>query len=417
MKKLLLLILFFLYFVVINAQTYKLDSTYHFSWNTASWHHNIKEVYTYTNNGTKETNVIRLTKNGSNWVNYYQYTKSYDANNDLILNLFQNWNTGNLVWDDTSKKTHNLDSNQNEIEYEETLYYNATWNPYKKRNASYTSQGIVEKTEQNYNASITAYENKDKFEYFYNASNQLIQLTQSRWIDYLNAWEHEEKINYSYTNNLVSQKNVTRFHIGNNAWNTHPITQYNYTYDVDNNRIDKTELLWNASTSQLRNYRQTLHTYSSNNRIETTRKEWHTATAIWNNKFRELTTYDSNNYKTEFILQTFDASITDWENYQKTTYFWALATAVTLQLKENELTNIVVYPNPTKSVINIELETFLIEKMNLIIFDNFGKKIQESTINVTGNTLQFSLENYKSGLYFLKLYTNTTSKIVKIIKL
>lgn len=79
--------------------------------------------------------------------------------------------------------------------------------------------------------------------------------------------------------------------------------------------------------------------------------------------------------------------------------------------KENE-TNIIIYPNPAKTIVNIETE--LNGKSNIYIIDIAGKFIKQTTIN---DSKYFSIDvsNLKSGVYFITIKQENFIAIKKII--
>lgn len=78
--------------------------------------------------------------------------------------------------------------------------------------------------------------------------------------------------------------------------------------------------------------------------------------------------------------------------------------AGSLSVDENAITkdDFKVYPNPSKNVFHIKTN----QKLNYIIYDVFGRTILKS------NKTSFDLNNYSSGVYFLK-NENITLKIIK----
>ena len=80
--------------LILNAQTHKKDSLYLYSWSNGlnNWDTTnfTKEIFTYANEGNKETKLLRLDGNGTTWTNFYQFDKMYDANNNLLKNNQQN---------------------------------------------------------------------------------------------------------------------------------------------------------------------------------------------------------------------------------------------------------------------------------------------------------------------------------------
>ncbi len=74
-----------------------------------------------------------------------------------------------------------------------------------------------------------------------------------------------------------------------------------------------------------------------------------------------------------------------------------------------------LYPNPTKGNIALEIQQYN-EDMNfkIEVLDANGKKLQR--IKVNSDVTNMNLNNYASGLYFLKLISGKQYRILKVIK-
>jgi hypothetical protein len=109
-----------------------------------------------------------------------------------------------------------------------------------------------------------------------------------------------------------------------------------------------------------------------------------------------------------------DASLTFGNHYYRLKITDANGTiqySNTLLLKVNDkATNISVYPNPTKGVINVQTNESLINT-NLAVFDVMGKTVTQFKITYTN--FNIDLSNYNSGVYFLKTANGQIEKIIK----
>lgn len=420
MKKLLIILILTIFTYSKGvSQVYKLDSLHLFSWSSSStnWNHNARELYTYTNGGTKETNVVRINKVAfSVWENFYQFNKTYNAANELTQNIRQNWDVSTSVWNNLNRKEYTFDASQNEVQYLENLFYNSTWNNYLKEINNFSGQNIIEKITQNYSFTSNTYQNDKKYLYAYNSSNQLILKTKKQWIDYLSQWENEDKISYSYSGNLLNQEEKVVFNISSQTWNNYPLTQINYVYDTNNNLISKTELLWNASANQLRNYKQTLYTYTGNNLIEIIKQTWSTTSNVWVNTYRDLKTYTVNNNLNDWILQTWNTTTNSWENYIKTTYFWSLASSFVLKSEGFSISKNKFYPNPTQNETQLNLEDPLLGETVGILTDCTGKKLRTIRFYAGTKSLKINLQMYDFGVYFFTLQTAKEKQVFRFIK-
>jgi hypothetical protein len=86
-------------------------------------------------------------------------------------------------------------------------------------------------------------------------------------------------------------------------------------------------------------------------------------------------------------------------------------------LKENDLkNNINIYPNPTSNIINIEASTSsATDKLKIEISNVIGQVLISE--NQTNQRSSFNIQNFPSGLYFIKLISEDnvieTRKIIK----
>jgi len=80
-------------------------------WDTSNWVNSHKHTYTFDGNN----NMIEEVKqdwDGSNWVNDYKYTYTYDGNNNMIEELWQYWDASN--WVNSHEATYTYDGNNND---------------------------------------------------------------------------------------------------------------------------------------------------------------------------------------------------------------------------------------------------------------------------------------------------------------
>lgn len=109
-----------------------------------------------------------------------------------------------------------------------------------------------------------------------------------------------------------------------------------------------------------------------------------------------------------------DFTPNDTENYNsasKSVYINVTEVTGFVELKENQL---IVFPNPAKNILNIS-GLSLIDRGGLIkleITDLSGKAIFEKIIRNTSNTEYIDISRFKTGTYFIKLYS-LKEKIVK----
>jgi hypothetical protein len=91
----------------------------------------------------------------------------------------------------------------------------------------------------------------------------------------------------------------------------------------------------------------------------------------------------------------------------------AMVTAVNTALSTNDfdIKNIVVYPNPSNAVFNIEIAA----NASIELYDAIGKRLKSDKISL--GTTALNLSNYSNGVYFLKITNQMNqTKTVRLIK-
>ena len=79
-----------------------------------------------------------------------------------------------------------------------------------------------------------------------------------------------------------------------------------------------------------------------------------------------------------------------------------------------------LYPNPTKNDFTIEVESVsaLTESIQILVYDKLGRIIETGSISIGGNgKVQISLNEYVTGTYFVKCFSNSLEKHFKVVKL
>ena len=85
---------------------------------------------------------------------------------------------------------------------------------------------------------------------------------------------------------------------------------------------------------------------------------------------------------------------------------------------ENTSIQIVIYPNPVKNILTVQLKLDKSEKTKLILSDLLGKSIQERTVTAKIASVNMPVYNLIAGIYFLRVFDAkgkpiSTHKIIK----
>lgn len=83
-------------------------------------------------------------------------------------------------------------------------------------------------------------------------------------------------------------------------------------------------------------------------------------------------------------------------------------------VQENILSNVLIYPNPTKNLITVDFGDNQIKNATIQVMDLVGKTIHQQKINSPKTIIK--LNNYSQGIYLVKVSNKKGSKIYKIVK-
>lgn len=83
-------------------------------------------------------------------------------------------------------------------------------------------------------------------------------------------------------------------------------------------------------------------------------------------------------------------------------------------ITENELANaIAVYPNPNNGEFNVSIENAKLEKVNMVIFDMYGRQVYQEQLSKKNNFIQ--LNSLASGVYTVRVSAGNQSTVKRIV--
>ncbi len=365
MKRFLHFSIFILSFFITTSsfsQTYKVDEKRIYSWDNlsmpADWKLDITEQYTYANGGNKETKVVATSALTMQQV--YQNIKTYNSNNDITLDLRQNWD--GVQWVDASQDTYTYYTGTSNVKDVTTYNFNLGYDTYK---ISYEFSGNDINKIITQDGSSGSLVNETQYEYTYNMSGQLYIEIESDWNG--TSWDLDERGTATYTSGLRELI----------------VEEYNgSTYDL----FERYLLYYTISLEKEDEYIQ---------------QSWNGSSYV--NSDRELSTYDGNDNKTAYVYESWFGGA--WEPYYKEEMDYSVAAPLSTESFEND--SFKVFPNPVSDVVNISSKT-IIDKVEL--YNVLGEKVLQST-----NTKTLNVESLNAGIYILKVFSNDESATKKIV--
>jgi hypothetical protein len=208
--------------------------------------------WTQINNGlTNAQSNLRtgtLTQNWSPylnvWVNVDLISYYYDSNNNLILRLY------GLITPD-ERHLLSYDPNNNLIEELWQNVVSGNWRNTTLRTHSYDNQNNLDTSLiQNWNTQISEWENAGLSVYSYDLYNNLIEEITMQWNG--SDWDNSQRFTYTYDGNHNKSQYLVE-HWQNGSWTNYLKVEYTYgtalnkSNNVQANLIEETKQQWNGA--------------------------------------------------------------------------------------------------------------------------------------------------------------------------
>lgn len=282
---------------------------------------------------------------------------------------------------------------------------------YAKERYTYNNQGNCIEIEELSSYESNTMEPYSKNLYTFDASGNISSYTYVLWDEDLNDWLNFFKIEYSYSNGLMINGNMSSWDSDSNIWDL--IIKDEFTYDAQNRLTTimslvnnngtwenayKEEVIynaagysylwmdydWNSTTNLWIPYSKDEDFFDANGDVEMNlQSEWEDFISVWLDLYKDEYTYDANHQMLTDIYSEFDESTMQWDIWFKDEYSYdengnytiAISSdwdgsAWVLWIKEELIfdysftTDLVVYPN------DYEYEfSHMIEEVNYFFWD------------------------------------------------
>ena len=409
-----ILVLYFLATTLCFSQeeAYRLDKIDQYSWNVGSstWRQTAIDHYNYAAaEDFQEDNILKQFRSGSSWVNYSQYNKQYHSNDSLAMSIFQRWDSG--AWKNGEQNIYTYNSHNLLTEHERHFFISSVWRDYQKTTYTYTSANKVSsKTILEYDHTLKALKNKERYFYTYDASGHLSTETKQEWRDVVSGWENDELKTFLYNtqNKLIKIEHKT-WNIHENKWSG-VYKQIFYVYNSNTLLTTITEQLFNASTGVFSTTVITIFRYdSNNNKTVRTTTAYRISTGDISSQYEYNYTYDSNQNLEETILKTWKTTTKSLVNDIRWVNVWEKVMPMSIDDMPVHQEKTAVYPNPFTDYLHIKTSN---DHFKVDVYDVLGKRVYSQK-----NQHRINLINLPNGLYVVKIASQTHSiQSYKIIK-
>lgn len=462
-----LLILSFIIAVSTFAQTPKVDTLIHETWNGTAWiisSRNISSydgscrlssvlaqrwsagswidssMMTYTYGGSKVSQVITMTWNGSSWQNTLRDSYTYDGSLRLVTEMHDSSinNTWKLYLQ--KKYTYNLAGLNDSILYQkpsaDTLRYSALYIN------SYNADGTLATQEhKRWRRNRKVWISKELTTYTYNADKTLSQSVNMMLVS--GVWQNDTRFTYTYSSGKAIS--TLKQNWDGAAW----INRYylSNSYDGDGNLISVLRKQWSVDNKWYNNTRDnytytecvlplTLVSFTAERNGNIVTLKWKTAGEINTSHFLAQRSINSINFTNiGNVAATGNSSIAQYysftDNVEKISsnkiYYrlqmfdkdgkFTYSNIILLTL-EPYAGNIKTYPNPVKDIIYVLFNMQNASKAELRVTDATGKVVYSQHIITApnNNALSINAAAFSKGVYYVQVITDKNVQKTQFIK-
>jgi hypothetical protein len=345
----------------------------HQNW-SSGWVNNFRDTSAFDihNNLTLQENHQW---NTNQWVRAggYRYFYTYNAGGKFLTKLTVSWNTSTLVWDSISKITNTYNANDQVVQTIGESYNMPTWQLISKRDFSYNASFVNTQT-TDYLWSGSAWVN----------NTQLINIVWNTWTGDVNT---SDPLNYIYQL------------WGGSTWND--FNRLTYSYDAFGSVVQLTELF---VTGNWRNDSRLSEFYDNQYSYTGIRSEsWNVFTTAWDTsyEYKYIHTYDVNNSITQTVYQEYDVPNHVFVNSTRIVY----SDFVLLGVNDISINNsaVKIYPNPVADFSDVIIPAEMRGIFKYRIFDSAGKLIRAGEEK---NNFRIHRAELARGLYLLHIRGN-----------
>jgi len=351
--------------------------------------------------------------------------QSFDANNNIVINVGQFYNT--------SKTYQSIDS----------IFYT-----YDSHN------NLLTELDYTWDNSIPGWRNNTKQLYSYDAANRILSQVNQSWSTASGAWGNTQADSFAYTATGKLATHTTLY--WNTSWALNTILLYSYDA-ADNNTAIVTQQYrsgsWTNTTAQYMGYS------TANNLLVSINTNWDSTTGAWDSSTKDTYTYNpvhdrltdltqsytagvgwinqgneniiydlnhnvlidisqywvtashsfTNNGRKTFTYNSFNQPLTEissswtsgaWVDDMEYDYYYQTYTTGVNNLKPT-INNIVVYPNPALQVLYVSIKADQPQASTIRITDISGRLLYQTTAADSQDLVTVPVSQLSAGNYFV----------------
>ena len=360
-------------------------------------------------------------------------TKTYNLNSSLLTEQTNTYDLQNVTYNTTSKSLNQYDLNNNLTKHSVYAYSQSNDSLYRSYIRDYEydiNNNVTMQLDSGYNEWNSQWEldsilygydtfgrltsketshNMQKKTYSYDANdNNILEINflwdtlSNNWIYGSYAFPSKYERFYDANNNLIQ---ILAYHFDNSFGSFIPYSEINQFYDGNNNMIEINSSYFNDTINAMEITYKTEYTFDNTNRmIQSHHFTWDSNTSAWTNSSLYNYDFDNNDNEIYYDHLYWSGPSTGWVFCCK----FESCSMPSTNIREKETKDISIFPNPTTD--NIYLKNVNIGS-KIELYNITGKQLASyKTIN-DNNSINLK-EIGGSGFYLLRIQSLNTDEII-----
>jgi hypothetical protein len=351
--------------------------SYQWSSTLSDWEKKEWTSYLYNSAGKTISTIKQVGSLSNTWVKSTRYLYTYNGSNNLVENLYQNWNSIAMSWGDNTIELKTYNANNNNAT--DTLKkWNITTSAWDKRQIviyTYNAQDILEtKLVREFNTTSSLWVDFSRYTYISNLYSDVLDVVYQQYATSSSVWLNYTKSEYNFDSrgNLIELKKYKTAG-GSTSWSGAEDTWIQYVFN------------------------------SNNQEIETFGRSGNYPYSPWISAYRITKEYDNGKVTAVDNYSSFEPMIGSFAAHRRSEN---QCTLINTGINDIESYIFSIYPNPVSSS---SITVNSIEKANYSLIDITGKLLQKGDLNEGENRIDINL--ISAGVYFVRV-GNQTRKII-----
>ncbi len=380
----------------------------------------MKETTAFDNHGNvAEYHYYIWNPTLSDWWNNVWDVFYYDSQDKMTRANYFEWNTDSEQWDTTSYEIYDYDGNG-------LLQHVTEWEPddesgiiYQHERADYQydeSGNVIERVHQIHNPNTELWYFTARDQYWYDSDNRKINWMYSDYDEAEEKWIEKEKEDWGWddSDSLIL---YAYYRIGEDLETWYPDLKSEMTYNSQGKMVRNRSYSGNDQAQWVPAYERRYDYLNDTLLMADSLYQW-----IMDNEYWNLV--DCHNYQYDTLFRMHTDSYYKWvvhtSQYELSTrayYFYSKSSGI----EEIMLEEVKLWPNPSSSVVSLQLSVVSRQLTVIEILDLYGKIIDSHnnrTIEQLNNEIiELDIRQLPPGIYFIRIKFENQLIVKKIIKI